>query len=322
MTVDAYYSRTNDLLLTLQTIESTGFRTRYTNIGQTSNRGVEFSIESRNIQKRNFGWTTEFTISHNNQMVDDIGHEDYVSALDSGDFMMYGYKKGYPLNSLWGFKYEGVFKSPEDLDCGDYVSQTGSSDQRTMLGRAKYSDIKRDGLLTKEDQVWLGSSDPIVFGGLQNTFNIYGLKVGLYFAYSVGGQIYNYTELAMSGGKSTNQYRYMLDAWHPVRNPDSNLPRANIGEKHVPSSLQVHDASYLRFKTLSVSYRFDLSKNKKKGLRDVTVGFTGDNLFLLSEYNGFDPDVSTSSETSTLRRVDMGAYPRARSFVFTLQLRY
>lgn len=326
LTVDAYYSRTNDLLLTLQTIESTGFRTRYTNLGQTSNRGVEFSLETRNIQRRKFGWTTELTVSHNNQMVDDIGHEDYVACLESSDYMMYGYKAGYPLNALWGFQYEGVFKTADEVERNkitrSYVGQTTSDDVYTMLGRAKYADVNHDGVLSKEDQIYLGSSDPLLFGGIQNTFNIYGFKVGLYFSYSIGGKIYNYTELAMSGGRSTNQYRYMLDAWHPVRNPESDLPRAGIGDKHVPSSLQVHDASYLRFKTATVSYRFDLSKKKKAGLRDITIGVTGDNLFLLSKYNGFDPDVSTSSDTSTLRRVDMGAYPRARSIIFTLQLRY
>ena len=66
-----------------------------------------------------------------------------------------------------------------------------------------------------------------------------------------------------------------------------------------------------------------MSKNKKAKLRDITLGLSGENLFLWTEYNGFDPDVSTNSDTSVpLRRVDMGAYPRARTVVFTLQIRY
>ena len=183
--------------------------------------------------------------------------------------------------------------------------------------------VSNDGMLTEKDLVWQGSSDPFLFGGLQNTFDIYGFRLGVYFAYSLGGKIYNYSELAMAGAFSTNQYRYMLDSWHPVRNPDSDLPRAGSVERHVPSSLQVHDASYLRLKTLSLSYKFDMSKNKKAKLRDITLGLSGENLFLWTEYNGFDPDVSTNSDTSVpLRRVDMGAYPRARTVVFTLQIRY
>ena len=114
----------------------------------------------------------------------------------------------------------------------------------------------------------------------------------------------------------------MLDAFHPVRNPESNLPAAGTAAAfHVPSSLQIHDASYLRFKSFNVFYTFDLRK-KTKALRDITIGVTGENLFLWSDYNGFDPDVSSESSSSTLRRVDMGAYPRARQFVFNLQIRY
>ena len=329
MTVDAYYSTTEDLLLTLQTIESTGYQSRYTNLGKTSNRGLEFSVSSVNVQRRNFGWSTEFSISCNEQMVEDIGQETYVSVLDSKGHMMYGYKEGYPLNSLWGYQYEGVFKTEQELidnqTSKEYVSTVmySGKNKDTMLGRPKYKDVDNDGMLTEKDLVWQGSSDPFLFGGLQNTFDIYGFRLGVYFAYSLGGKIYNYSELAMAGAFSTNQYRYMLDSWHPVRNPDSDLPRAGSVERHVPSSLQVHDASYLRLKTLSLSYKFDMSKNKKAKLRDITLGLSGENLFLWTEYNGFDPDVSTNSDTSVpLRRVDMGAYPRARTVVFTLQIRY
>ena len=125
----------------------------------------------------------------------------------------------------------------------------------------------------------------------------------------------------MSGSYYTNQYRYMLDAWHPVRNPNSDIPRAGIGTSHVPSSLQVHDASYLRLKTLNVSYNFDFKKFRKPVIKGLTIGVTGENLLLLTSYNGFDPDVSTSSETSTVRRADVGAYPRARQIVFNLQIK-
>ena len=329
LTVDSYYSRTNDLLLTLKTIQSTGFENRFTNLGQTSNRGVEITIVTRNIVNRNFGWSTEFTLSHNNQMVDNVGHEEYVSAMDSGGYMMYGYKKGYPLNALWGFQYEGVFHSLDEIYKNEitksYVSQTSISKENpnyyTLLGRAKYADVDNDGVLSNADLIYLGSADPILYGGLQNTFKIKNLSLGVYLAYSLGGKIYNFSELYMSGSYYTNQYRYMLDAWHPVRNPNSDIPRAGIGTSHVPSSLQVHDASYLRLKTLNISYNFDFKKIRKSLVKGLTVGVTGENLFLLTSYNGFDPDVSTSSETSTVRRADVGAYPRARQIMFNLQIK-
>ena len=329
LTADVYYSRTTDLLLSVKTIQSTGFDDRFTNLGVTSNKGVELTLVSRNIDRKNFGWSTEFTISHNSQMVEDIGHEDYVPLIDSSGYMMYGYKTGYPLNALWGFQYEGVFHNEEEVKRNQtlhsYVSQTGFSQTSTnylsLVGRAKYADIDGDGTLSQADLVYLGQADPIVSGGLQNTFNIGNFKIGAYFAYSIGGKIYNYAELRMSGGYYTNQYRYMLDAWHPVRNPESDIMRAGIGGYNVPSSFQVHDASYLRFKTLSVSYNWNFKKNRKNPVRSLTLGVTGENLFLWTKYNGFDPDVSTSSDNAALRRVDMGAYPRERSIVLNLKIR-
>ena len=124
----------------------------------------------------------------------------------------------------------------------------------------------------------------------------------------------------MGGGSITNQYRYMLDCWHPVRNPDSWHPRAGTGYNLMPSSRQVHDASYLRLKTASLSYTLPFKKGK--AFKDIMFTLTGDNLVLWTKYNGFDPDVSTNSSNSTLRRVDMGAYPKARMVVFGVQLRY
>ena len=82
----------------------------------------------------------------------------------------------------------------------------------------------------------------------------------------------------------------------------------------------VHDASYLRLKNITVGYTFDFS-DKCKFIRDLQVSVSGENLYLWKKYNGFDPDVS-SSEDATLRRVDMGAYPKARTIVFSLQARY
>lgn len=324
ITLEGYLSYTKDLLLTVQKAGQTGFQSHYENIGRTSNKGLELTVESRNIVGKNFSWTTLFTISHNSQKVEDIGSEDFVVAMSSpgnGSYMMYGYVAGRPLNSLWGFKYGGVWHSEEEIERNKVTRAYANPSTSVAPGLPRYIDVNHDGTLDNNDLVYLGNADPYVYGGLQNTFNIGRLRVGVYFSYSLGGKIYNYSELRMSGSYTTNQYRYMTNAWHPVRNPESNYPKAGAVEVHVPSNLQVHDASYLRLKTVSISYTFDLSK-KTKALRDITLGLSGENLYLWSRYNGFDPDVSTESGESTLRRVDMGAYPRARTIIFSLQVRY
>ena len=323
ITAEAYYSKTSDLLLKVQVPIQTGFGSRYENIGITSNKGVELTIENVNVDKKNFQWLTSFTVSHNDQMVEDIGTADYVEAYTAptSKYMMYGYVKGYPLNSLWGFKYAGVWKNDEEFVTNEQTKEYAV--YKKQLGSPRYYDINHDGSLNQKDIVYLGNADPILYGGLQNTFYWKGLKVGVFFAYSLGGKIYNISELFMAGSTSTNQYRYMLDAWHPVRNPESDYPMAGqAAGAALPSDFMVHDASYLRLKSLSVAYTFDFRKQESYFFREITVGVSGDNIYLWKYYNGFDPDISSEGTSSVLRRADIGAYPKARTLLFNLNLKF
>ncbi len=329
ITAEGYIVKTRDLLLTIQMASQTGYTSYFANAGRTNNKGFEVSIESRNIVRPKFQWTTSFTLSRNKQMVDDIASEDFVTAYSSPSvagtsYMMYGYKEGYTLNALWGFRYGGVWHNDEEVARNKvtkaYVSPgTGSYEP----GYARYQDINHDGVLNNDDLVYLGSADPDIYGGIQNTFNIHNFTLGVFFNYSIGGKIYNISEIWMGNGSSyTNQYRYMQNSWHPVRNPNSNLPKAGSNDA-IPSDRMVHDASYLRLKNISLSYTFDLRKVSKGRLRDLRLSASGENLYLWKNYNGFDPDVSsTSRSNSTLRRVDIGAYPKPRTIIFSLQIRY
>lgn len=323
ITAEAYMSKTTDLLMSLKVASQTGYTSRWTNIGGTSNKGIELTIESQNIVRPKFHWSTTLTLSHNKQMVDDIGSEEFISAYNSpgnNPYMMYGYVKGYPLNSLWGFKYGGTWKNAQERE-ENAVTKTYAS-TTNVDGGPRYYDINHDGVLSKDDLVYQGNADPVIYGGLQNTFYIYGFRLSVYFAYSLGGKIYNYSEIYMAGSQFTNQYRYMLNAWHPVRNPNSDIPRAGAkSDAALPSDFMIHDASYLRLKNISVSYTFDLKK-KCSWLRDITLSVSGENLYLWKKYNGFDPDVSSEGTSSTLRRMDLGAYPKPRTVIFSLQLRY
>ncbi|MBQ2371874.1 MAG: TonB-dependent receptor, partial [Bacteroidales bacterium] len=173
LTAEAYLSRTTDLLLQVQVAEQTGYDKRMCNLGEISNKGIELSIESRNIERRDFQWTTSFTISHNAQKVIDIGSEDFVSAMNSpgnNKYMMYGYVKGYPLNSLWGFKYGGIWKSDEERERNKQTKAYASESTKWADGTPRYYDINHDGVLNQEDLVYQGSADPILYGGIQNSF--------------------------------------------------------------------------------------------------------------------------------------------------------
>ncbi len=321
--LEGYISRTSDLLLWVNTAQSTGYSSRLKNVGITSNKGVELTVESRNIVKRNFIWSTSFSISHNTQTVEDIGSENYIKAYSAPEtgYMMYGYVKGYPLNSLWGFQYAGVWKSDEEVERNKVTRARATRTATSSLGYPTYVDINHDGVLNSDDIIYLGNADPIVYGGLQNTFRIRKFTLGVFFAYSLGGKIFNFSELYMAGGARTNQYRYMINAWHPVKNPDSDLPRAGILDgADMHSERMIHDASYLRLKSVSLGYNINLRRSKV--IREIALTLSGENLYLWKRYNGFDPDVSNSSDKGTIRRMDLGAYPKPRTVIFSIQMKY
>ncbi len=316
--VDAYESRTSDLLLAMKTNQSTGYDTYFTNMGNTRNRGIEVALTTRNIVTRKFSWSTMFTISHNDQLVIDAGEDRLVPTYSNFRNLtqpLYGYRAGYPVNSLWGYQYAGVWHSQDEID-RNKISKTYVSSGTEQLGICRYVDQNNDGLLDQNDLVYQGNADPVVYGGLQNTFTLGNLSLKVYATYSFGGKIYNISEiLAGSGSRAYNKYRYMLDAWDPELNPDSNIPRAGK-EDYNASDRMIYDASYIRLKEVSLSYRFNVAK---KWCKSIVVGASGENLLLWKRYNGFDPDVSTSATT---RRIDNGAFPRPRTFVINLQMNF
>lgn len=325
--LELYYAQTSDLLLSVRNAQVTGYNTYFANLGNTRNMGVELTLNTKNVKRRNFEWNSSLTISHNNQKVTDSGAGDeliptYMNPRNTTQYL-YGYKKGYPVNALWGYQRAGVWHNQEEIDRNNYthtyVSTIADGSNGSNVGRPRYVDVNGDGMLDQNDVVYLGNSDPVVYGGFQNDFKFFGcLNVNLFFAYSVGGKMYNLSELWMgSSSLSWNKYRYVLDAWDPVRNPGSDISRPNWDDTNA-SDFQVHDASFLRLKTLTISYNIPIHKWSKV-FKSFNVGVTGENLFLVKNYNGFDPDVSTSA---TVRRLDDGSFPRPRTYTLNLQLNF
>lgn len=325
--VDAYYSTTKNLLLSVRNSQTTGYSSYMDNQGKTRNAGVEVLLTTKNIQSRNFNWSSTLTFSHNDQQVlDSVAGDEvvptYVNPRSSTEYL-YGYKTGYPVNALWGYQYEGVWHNQDEINRNNYTHTYASvikdGANGSNIGRARYRDINGDGNLDQNDIVYLGSSDPVAYGGIQNDFTFWGkLKLGVFVTWSAGGKMYNLSELYMGSTLgSYNKYRYVLDAWHPVRNPESNIPRPNYDDG-LGSDFQIHDASFLRLKTVSVSYKILLSRWSRI-FKTLEIGLTGENLLLLKHYNGFDPDVSTGG---SVRRLDNGSFPRPRTYTLDLQLKF
>ena len=316
MSLEGYMAYTKDLLYTMQNAAITGFTSRYANIGSTENKGIEFTLTTRNISRRNFQWTTNLTVAHNSSKVTDIATAyGYVSTYSRSGYMLYGYAEGYPANSLWGFQYEGVWHTQDEINQNKqtktYVGSTKA------IGYPRYADTNHDGVMNDKDRIYLGSADPIVYGGFNNTFKIIkNLSLGVYFTYSIGGRMYNIMEFTtMVGGATSNKDRRMLEAWHMNRNPFSNVPGAYFTDSY-GSDLYIYDASYLRLQNINLSYRFDLRK-KTRYLRDISLTASVNNVALLTKFPGYDPDAISGG-----RRIDTGRYPKNRTYSLAIQIRY
>lgn len=323
-----YDTRTKDLLLNVQIPKQTGYSSRLMNLGETFSRGFEFAVNTRNVQGSKFSWDTQLTLTSNKQEIVDLGPLVKV-AVDNNS---YGgsttyYEVGVPLGALYGAYYEGTWKSQAEIDAElakpegerQYVSRSNMYEQ----GRMKYRDVNGDGKLDQEDMPYQGSPNPKVFGRLDNTFRYGNWDLNIAFNGSFGAKMYNDVMFFMGTGGSdgvyTNQYKFYTDYWHPTRNPYSEIPVPNSRD-NIPSTYILQDASFLRFSTLKLGYNIDAKKLGMDFIRNAYVYFSGNNLWLWTDYNNFDPEVNKNGTSSTVRGKDDGAYPNSRAFTFGVKV--
>ena len=171
--------------------------------------------------------------------------------------------------------------------------------------------------MNNKDLIYLGSADPIVYGGLNNTFKIIkNLSVGVYFTYSLGGRMYNVMEFtSMVGNATSNKDRRMLEAWHVTRNPFSNIAGVYFTDDY-SGDQYIYNSSYLRLQNINVNYRFDLKK-KTRYIRDISLSASVNNVALFTKFPGYDPDAVSGG-----KRIDTGRYPKNRTYSLAIQIRY
>ncbi|WP_187774833.1 TonB-dependent receptor [Pedobacter sp. BS3] len=323
VTLDAYNTITKDLLLNVQLAQQVGYTSRLVNLGETQNTGLELLINSVNLQSLSgFKWSSYFTFSTNKNQVLSLGSLTRVTTepnYSAPQYYMYAYEVGRPISGLYGVNYAGTWKSQQEItDWGG--SKYVSIDSYYQPGRQRYIDANGDGVLSEADEVYLGQSDPKIYGGLGNTFKYKGFDLDIFFQYSWGAKMYNPLEFKQGTGYiGPNQFRYVVNRWTPD-NPTSDIPKVN-SQDFVATDRFVHDASYLRLATVRLGYNFSKKNMPVKALQNLGCYLTGSNLFLLTKYNGYDPDVSTNS-SSTVRRKDDGAYPKNRTIALSVSLKF
>ncbi len=318
---DWYLKDTRDLLLQATIPSSSGYTSAMMNIGSMRNTGLEFTLETVNINKRNFQWSTTFNIAMNRNKVTALTNNQY--SLLSGVSWDQQYNKqfpyitqvGKPSGMMYGFIYEGTYKD-EDFNGAalkDGVAYLSAVDKAKIRpGDPKYKDINEDGVVDDHDRTVIGCGQPLHTGGFGNTFTFYGFDVNIFFSWSYGNDVLNANRLIFESGayNNLNQFESYNDRFHPVNNPDSDIPRVAANGMNYYSSRVVEDASFLKLRNVSIGYTLPRAALRKMHFDTLRVYVSADNILTFTNYTGPDPEVSTRNSVLT-PGFDWSAYPRA-----------
>ena len=333
-TADLYRKTTRDLLLDATLPYSSGYLTAMKNIGKVRNDGIELTLNTVNIDSKNFKWSSNFNISFNKNKVLELA-ENQTSLLSTARFDQnfnsqpnYVAKIGQPMGMIYGYIYEGTYKYDDFDKSGSSYTLKGNiphyvSESNTQPGMPKYKDLNGDGIIDTNDRTMIGRGLPIHTGGFTNNFEYKGFDLSVFFQWSYGNDVLNANRLFFDSGfqkkRELNQYASYTDRWTP-ENPNSNIPAAtNSSSNLVISSRVVEDASFLRLKTVTLGYTVPKTFLKKYKIDNARLYVAAQNLWTITGYSGYDPEVSIRSGGLT-PGLDFSSYPRALSVSFGINL--
>ena len=322
VTADWYLKNTYDLLLQATIPASSGYTSAMMNIGSMRNSGFEFSLETLNINHKNFQWSTSFNIAFNRNKVTALTQDQYslFSAVswDQRFNSQYPYvtQVGKPSGLMYGYIYEGTYKTDDFINGSllkpgvPYSSSTGRANVKP--GDPKYRDINGDGVIDDNDRTVIGCGQPVHTGGFGNTFYFYGFDVNIFFSWSYGNDVLNANRLIFENGNTANlnQLASYNNRFDVDRNPDSDIPAIGANDMFVYSSRVVEDGSFLRLRNISVGYTLPRSVLRKMHFDTMRVYVSADNIWTWTNYSGPDPEVSTRNSVLT-PGFDWSAYPRS-----------
>lgn len=335
MTADFFIKDTKDLLMNASIPGVTGFTSQWQNIGKIRNKGIELSITSTNFDTRGgFRWTTNFNISFIRNELRALASGEQSRLFTSGwsaDYVNdYIAQVGSSLGDMYGYVFDGIYQSDDFVwneGSGKLTLREGVVDMSDNFGSTfgpgcvKYKDIDGDGKITTADRTKIGNGTPLFFGGITNTFNYKGFDLSFMFQFNYGNDVYNATRLY---GNTTMEKNYNMMAevagrWTET-NASNSVPKYNGYIKNEVYSRFIEDGSFLRLKNLTFGYTLPQKFTRKIYVSKLRLYFSAQNLFVVTGYSGYDPEVSVASSSPTTPALDWGAYPKSRVFTFGIDL--
>lgn len=308
-----FTNKTRDLLLALPVPTTTGFGSSLQNVGDTENSGFEFNLTSRNLTGE-FSWTSNLNFATLKNEVISLG--ELPRILQGGvrfvnDFTLL--EPGVPMNSYFGYEYVGVFQSESDIE-------NSPTQANAYVGGRKFKDVNGDGEITPDDRTVLGNPFPSFTLGFNNIFKFKGFQLDFFFEGRFGYEMANVTTIDSENpiDDLRNRQRYVLDRWTPTNNT-SNVPSFISPTRSFDfNSRVVEDASFLRLRNFRLAYSFPGLAGKS--ISGFTVYLAGQNLFTITDYRGYNPDINVFGSSNTV--IDYTAYPLARTYSFGIDVKF
>ena len=315
VTLDGYIKNTNDMLVPMSVPISSGYSDEAVpniNAGRMQNMGIEVSLNTMNIKKKNFTWTTALNFAYNHNRILSL-NDDVPMYFDCNV-----HKVGYPVAAFYGYVTDGIFQTQEEID--NHAVQTIGSDKYTSTqpGDIRFKDLNNDGVINEDDRTVLGTPTPSWTFSMNNRFEFYGVDVEIYLQGAAGNKIYNGNRATLEAmSVAQNQMTTVLDRWRPEQ-PSETMPRAVFSDPNKnnrTSDRFLEPGDYLRLKSISIGYTLPKELSKKALMDEVRFSISGQNLYTLTRYTGLDPEVGGSG-------IDSNVYPMTRNFTFGLNITF
>ena len=316
LVLEFYERYTQSMLQNIDIPASSGFLTSFTNLGNVKNRGMEISLNSRNISKGKFNWDTDFNISFNRNKVINLGNRtriisgennSSITVVDQPMGMFYGYKKA-----------GGFFTSADDL--AKYPRNAAQT-----IGSIRFEDINKDGRIDGNDQTFIGNPYADFTWGMTNRISYGNLDFSVLLNGSQGGQIFDfYKRFAYNQDGVFNVHSDILGAYKDVNNQGNgnvqSTGSALAGDSFSRSSSDawVKDGSYMVVRNATLGYNF----KPKKYVKGFRLYFSGQNLFTQTAYKGGFPEVGFNGSNSLAPGVNFGSYPVAASYTLGFNCKF
>ena len=339
ISADYYIKETKNTLLPVLISAQTGFREQYQNRGQINNTGVELMLHSNNVRSKNFQWETNFNITFNKNVIENLGDVSFIPVTVPGTISNVGaLVVGQQIGTGYGYVFDGVYQ----ID--DFTWQNNSDpsipyDTRIFTlkprlvtvaaanvqpGSFKFKDLNGDGVVDDiNDRTVISHSQPKHYGGFSNTLRYKGFDVNLFFEWSYGREILNLARVSLEGFQRIDNLSedFFYNRWTP-NNPTNEYGTfvTNNLTGRLTSSYYVEDGSYLRFKTVTLGYNLPKNIASKVGASNARLYLSANNVYTWTNYTGMDPEVNYSN--NLISGLDNLSYPRTKAFIIGVNVSF